>query len=260
MMPQEGWDANMKRQLAIFAGVFVVIVLLGLSYSSRVIADLTVLYPTAVDLSGAKIVLRPGTITSSQMPYHLVVEDAGRVVSKRLEQLNLRGYYQVTIEDNQLEVTVPPTENINQLISIISQKGQVEFINGGTQMPPVGQKVATETSPAVVDGGLYPVLFVGAEINTVIPPDADSGEIFYQIELKPQAAERFSRFVENHTGAYICLVIDQQVINCSTMYHWANNTLDILPNLSSGTGLSLSDLAIFLNSGPLPVSLHVVIN
>lgn len=250
----------MRRQLVIFTGVFLVIVLLGLLYSSRVIADLTVLYPTAVDLSGAKIVLRPGTVTSAQMPYHLVVEDAGRVVSKRLEQLNLKGYYQVTVEDNQLEVTVPPTENVNQLVNIISQTGQVEFINGGKQMPPVGQKVATETFPAAVDGEIYPVLFAGADINTVIPPDAGAGEIFYQIELKPQAAERFSRFVENHAGAYICLVIDQQVVSCSTMYHWANNTLDILPNLSSGTGLSLSDLAIFLNSGPLPVSLQVVTN
>jgi hypothetical protein len=31
--------------------------------------------------------------------------------------------------------------------------------------------------------------------------------------------------------------------------------LEILPNLSSGIGLGLADMAIFLNSGPLPVLL-----
>jgi hypothetical protein len=37
------------------------------------------------------------------------------------------------------------------------------------------------------------------------------------------------------------------------MYHLTGNTLEILPGLSSDTVISLADLAIFLESGPLPV-------
>jgi hypothetical protein len=42
------------------------------------------------------------------------------------------------------------------------------------------------------------------------------------------------------------------------MYHWSGETLEILPNLGGDADLSLADLAIFLSSGPLPVSLEVV--
>ncbi len=42
------------------------------------------------------------------------------------------------------------------------------------------------------------------------------------------------------------------------MYHLADNTLDILPKLESNAGLQLSDLALFLKSGPLPFPLEVV--
>jgi hypothetical protein len=33
-----------------------------------------------------------------------------------------------------------------------------------------------------------------------------------------------------------------------------------LPNLGSGTAISLADLAIFLESGPLPAPLNVITN
>jgi hypothetical protein len=44
------------------------------------------------------------------------------------------------------------------------------------------------------------------------------------------------------------------------MYHLSGNTLDILPNLGGEISINLTDLAIFLKSGPLPVSLEVMTN
>ena len=67
-------------------------------------------------------------------------------------------------------------------------------------------------------------------------------------------------FVETEPGGYICMVMDGQVLNCSVMYHFAGNSIEILPGLSSGTGISLADLAIFLESGPLPVPIEAEIH
>jgi hypothetical protein len=53
------------------------------------------------------------------------------------------------------------------------------------------------------------------------------------------------------------MVMDGEVLNCSVMYHWTDNTIEILPGLSSGTTFSLNDLSIFLSSGPLPVAVRV---
>jgi len=44
------------------------------------------------------------------------------------------------------------------------------------------------------------------------------------------------------------------------MYHWSGTVVKILPDMGSGANISLADLAIFLESGPLPAPLRVVTN
>ena len=254
---------TMKRQFAIFFVVSLVIVVLGLAYGSQVVADLTVLYPTSVDASGIKIILSPddaSTLFSTPQQYHLVAQDTRRVVARRLDQLHLTGYYSVGVHDDQLEVTLPNHENAPYIINIITRIGEVEFIDGGATSPPLGQQIKTASDTTAAEEDVYDVLFVGKEITSIVPPNPSAGEIFYQISLQPTAAERFARTLDFETHVYICLAIDKQVINCSKMYHWSDDTLDILPSLSNGSDLSLADLAVFLNSGPLPMSLEVVTN
>jgi|GEM_PF-1094337 len=254
---------TMKRQFAIFLVVSLIFVGLGLVYGSQVAADLTIFYPTSIDASEIKIVLSPDNasrlVPTSPQNFHLVAQDSKRIVAQRLDQLNLKGYYSIGIHDDQLEVTLPNNENSPYIINIITRVGEVEFIDGGTTSPPIGQQVRTGAYAATGEG-IYQILFMGKEIASIIPPDTSAGEVFYQISLQPTATERFTNSLDFATNTNICLAIDKQVINCSKMYHWSDDTLDILPNLSDGTGLSLADLAIFLNSGPLPMSLEVITN
>lgn len=245
----------MKRQFIIFWGVSVILVVLGLLYTSQVVANLTLFYPTSIEASSTKIVLSPAgdsKTTLSPKQYHLAAQDAQQVVAKRLGHLQLDGYYSVKVNDNQLEVVVPPTENMAYLLNIITRVGNVEFIDGGSDSSLVGANLRAEFQLTTGD---YQVLFAGGEIKSIIPPNSTNGEIFYQVELEPAAAQRVSNFVSRNPHAFICLTIDKQILNCSTMYHWSGNRLEILPNLSSGIGLGLADMAIFLNSGPLPVLL-----
>jgi preprotein translocase subunit SecD len=134
--------------------------------------------------------------------------------------------------------------------------GEIEFIDGGAVSPPVGREIKTgpQASPAQ---NIYQVLFTGQDVEEALPPDSTGGQIFYRLTLNATGAERFEDFVATRSGNYVCMVMDKQVINCSAMYHWRNNTLDILPNLGGGTVISLADLAVFLESGPLPLPLKV---
>jgi preprotein translocase subunit SecD len=117
------------------------------------------------------------------------------------------------------------------------------------------------TSPqADPQENVYRTLFVGQEIEAAKLPDSTTGQIFYQLTLQPAAAKRLTTFVETEPDGYICMVMDGQVLNCSVMYHQSGNTIEILPGLSSGTGISLADLAIFLKSGPLPMPLEAEIH
>ena len=54
------------------------------------------------------------------------------------------------------------------------------------------------------------------------------------------------------------MVMDEQVINCSTLYHQNGANLEILPELSSGSAISMTDLALFLHSGPSSTRLKVL--
>ena len=253
----------MKRQFGIFLVVSIILVLLGLSVTSQAIAKLTLFFPTSIEGSSTKIMLSPtddSNITLTPRQYHLVAQDAQRVVAKRLNQMQLDGYYSVKVNDNRLEVIVPQTENMGYILNVITQVGDVEFIDAGSDSAPVGNYLRTEFQLTMREANDYQVLFTGNEIKTITPPNSTNGEIFYQVELEPAAAQRVSNFVGRNPNAYVCLTIDEQVLNCSTMYYWSENTLEILPNLSSGSGLGLADMAIFLNSGPLPVSLKAQIN
>lgn len=251
----------MKRQFAIFLTILGFVSAWGLIYGSQVVAELTIFYPTSVDVPDTKIVLRPGNLSLSPAAangeYLLDVQQSQRVVARRLNELILTDYYAVTVQGKQLEVVLPEHENRPYVINVITQVGEIEFIDGGGQSPPIGQFITTGAQ-SIYGAGIYQTLFGGQEIITIDPPAADSGEIFYQIELQPAATERFAQFVNGGPKAYICVVVDRQVINCSKMYHLSGNVVDILPNLGSGSGLSLLDLAIFLKSGPLPMSLEVV--
>ena len=240
----------MKRQLAIFLTVFLALSAMWLIYGSKVVAQLRLDSRIAIDEQGTQIILTPKNSSVSQ-EYLL---EAQRVVTKRLNQLQPADYHQVLTDQGYLEVHLTDSEDAPHLINIVSRVGEVEFIDGGSE-PPIGKFVET-TSAASPSTGAYQTLFSGQDIMSVLPPE--DGQLFYQIIPTPAAAQRFSEFIMAHPNGYICLVIDDEVINCSKMYFWSGDTLEILPNLSSETGLSLSDLGVFLNSGPLPISLQVV--
>jgi preprotein translocase subunit SecD len=227
---------------------------LSLIYSSRALADL-VFYPVPADGLHDRIVLRPPpAVLANETDLETDLLIARQVVARRLEQLNLSGTYRLIAQDDQLTIILPDYEKTPYIVDIITHVGEIEFIDGGAASPPLGREIQTglQTDP---DQGVYRVLFSARGVEAVVPPD--SGQIFYRLILNAAAAQQFADFMATQPGHYVCMVIDKQVINCSAMYHWTDNTLDILPSLGSGAVVSLADLAIFLDSGPLPVPLQV---
>jgi len=246
----------MKRQFVIFPLSLLLISVFTLGYHPRALADWLLFSPTVVDNSSVKIKLTPDQSANlSKVTLEASPAQLQEVITLRLAQLKLKSY-EVQAAGEGVEVILPDHENMAYIINIISRVGEVEFINGGQRTPPLGEKVeiGAEASSA---GRVYPLLFSGDEIREVTPPDPESGEIFYQISLQAEAAQRVADFAEAKEG-YICLAIDGEVINCSTMYHWSGTMIKILPDLGSGAGISLADLAILLDSGPLPVPLRVI--
>ncbi|HEX9926694.1 MAG TPA: hypothetical protein VGD99_28870 [Anaerolineae bacterium] len=248
-----------RRQLIIFTTVLCLIGILSLAYSARALADLTTLYQNSAGPLGVELILSPDTtLTSASVASEEILLEAQQIVSQRMGNLRLAGSYSVAVEDERLVIRLPDNENMPYIASIISSVGEIEFINGGPTSPPIGRRVET-AAKANPELNVYQTLFTGQDVESALPPNSASGQIFYQLVLEPTTVKRFARFVETQPGYYMCMVMDQQVINCSKMYHWsAADTVDILPGLSSGADISLADLSIFLDSGPLPMPLKVI--
>lgn len=238
-------NVGKRWRAALFTTALVVVGMFSLVYSSSALADL-IFYPVPGSGLQTQLVLRP------EQPVNLA--DAGQVIARRLDQLNIPQSYQLVTHDSYIKVTLPDTERTPYIIDLITRVGEIEFIDGGAVSPPLGQTM--ETGSSAVEG-VYPVLFAAQEVDDVVPPDTATGQIFYRLVLNSTGAERVTNFVENQPDHYVCMVVDQQVINCSSMYHWADQTLDILPSLGSGAVVSLSDLAVFIESGPLPASFNI---
>lgn len=241
-----------KKQIAILA-ILLMLGLVSLFFGSRALADLSVFDP-ADTVFETKLVLAPDTVFPSNQEVELIA--ARPVIARRLDKLDMGGSYNVVIRDGQIEVTLPQGINIPYIASVITSIGEIAFINAGKESPPVGEKVNLGIRSG--DQPSYPILFTSREVEEVAPPDSASGQIFYRLTLEPAAAARVDSFAAENPGAYICMVLDEQVISCSAMYHQAGQNLEILPELSNGQAMNMDDLAIFLHSGPLSTRLRVV--
>lgn len=241
----------MKRQFAIFAATMMLITVVGLMSVPRVLADLVAYLPGSVEMLGTTFTLQAADPTLDTAD----LLQARHIMARRLDQLNLTGTYEIVVlpEQNQLQVTLPENENSARVINVITHIGEIAFIDGGPESPPIGDRVSLVAHPS--DRSLdYQSLFTGQDIDQIIAPDTNTGELFYQVKLQQDAAAHFNVPGKN----YVCLVLDEVVTNCSKMYHWSGSTLEILPNLGDDTGISLLDLGIFFNSGPLPAPFEVV--
>ena len=227
-------NVGKKWRASIFTVALLLVGLFSLIYSTRALADL-IFFPEPIEGFQTRVTLSPNL--SSDVD-----------VARRLVQLDVPGPYQLLTQNGQLSLMLPATEQTPYVIDLISHVGQIEFIDGGASSPPLGRWVEQDA---------YDVLFTAQDVQAVTPPNTETGQIFYRLSLTPSSTQRMAEFVANQSDHYVCMVIDRQVINCSSMYHLTGDTLDILPSLGSGNMISLNDLAVFVESGPLPVPLKV---
>ncbi|MBI1881865.1 MAG: hypothetical protein HYR94_27135 [Chloroflexi bacterium] len=233
--------------------VLCLIGVISLIYGGQALADLSVFDP-ADNVFETKLVLAPDAIIPNNQEIELI--EARPIIARRLDKLGIDGPYNLVIRHGQLEVTLPQDQNLPYIASVITSIGEIVFINGGKESPPVGEQV--NLGLRSTNQQTYPILFTSREVKGIAPPDPAAGEIFYRLTLEPAAADRFASFVAANPDSYVCMVLDGQVINCSGMYHQTNDTIEILPELSSGSAINMTDLAIFLYSGPLSTRLKVL--
>lgn len=200
----------------------------------------------------AKLILQPtaGDFTATDL------KQAAHIISQRLAQANqLESEYEVTTTADYMQLNLSRGKDAPYVAALITRVGHIEFIDGGVTNPPLKQTIQTTT---VTDptAGSYRTLFTSEEVTQFEAPT--NGDIFYQLRLKRDAATRLADFHQANPDHYLCMAVDKKVVNCSSMYHWTSQELEIIPNLMSGTNPTMAEVINFAQNGALPMALEIV--
>jgi hypothetical protein len=235
-------EACMKRQFAIFVMTFLLIAVIAAFSLPRVLGDLVPATPNPEAVIVLQAADRDGCAASDLLL-------ARHVIDQRLAYLEMGGDYEIVVRepDKALQLTLPAGEATPQLVNVVTQIGEVKFVDAGSRQPQPGHLDSV---------GDYQTIFSSGDISAVSVPEAGTGELFYQLTLQPEAAPKLDKFDTSTPGSFVCLAVDDVLASCSEMYHRNGNTLEILPSISGD--ITVDELALLLSSGPLPTRFEII--
>ncbi|MDM8526576.1 hypothetical protein QUF58_00075 [Anaerolineales bacterium HSG24] len=197
-----------------------------------------------INLLGARLVLAP---VDDNVASPTLLTEAATVIEHRLAQANLKGQFEVAVQAEYLEIILSEGQDVPYIKPLITRVGEISFIDGGVESAPLGQLSDIEH--------YQPVLTSQGVKNFERPKN---GDIFYTLSLNASFTNKLTDFMAQNPDNYICVAMDGQISNCSSMYHLNADKLMIVPNISGGSALTMAELMTFINSGALPTAFEIV--
>jgi preprotein translocase subunit SecD len=153
----------------------------------------------------------------------------------------------------------PGLEDSNSVLSTIQQTGLLEFVDFGTTPLNPGTVITTDYggNTEVAEGQiLYHTIMNGADLLTVGVTTDQFNQTVVTFDLNDEGRAIFADYTTNHTGEFLGIVLDKQVISAP----------QVDEPITEGSGMirgnfsieSANALAIQLRYGSLPVPLKVV--
>jgi hypothetical protein len=182
---------------------------------------------------------------------------AGQVLKERLSA-HLQEDIQLTLslEDNHLIVSLPPSVEPYLLLAEASRIGYVELVDGGTEFLAVGALV-TSGPQAIPDQDTYQAVLTSADFETAQAEVTQQGRPVIHFSLTPGGDARLATHTAALRGYYLCLVVDGRVTNCPILRTPLKNRTGNIELTGDATLEDARALAVLLRSGPLPVRLEI---
>ena len=221
---------------------------------------------------GLQVLLKPpaGTEFDTQ-----ALEDAASILESRANGLGVSEVIFQTAGGQYILGEFPGLTNTEEVISVLRQTGQLEFVDLGDYFLPAGTRVATmdcTTTPrpelklnedgSLADPGAgepygpFCTVMTGKDIASVNVATNQTGEIAVDFTLDEAGATIFADYTSASIGKFLAIVLDGSVISAPS----------ISSAITKGEGQitggftieEANNLAITLRYGRLPVALEVV--
>lgn len=193
-------------------------------------------------------------VTQSQL------DDTVSIIQKRLDVMQVGSATPEVEGKGTLVVTVPADARLDELISILTQRGFIEFLSTSSNPPEIGVYIMTEpgspapeASPHDKSGAIYTVVISSDDIEIgSATVNIQAGRPDLQINLNSVGKKKLADYTRGSSGSFMPVTLDKIVL-FSPMIHGeiASGSLGI-------AGLQEVELKKTLsaaNSGVLPVLL-----
>ena len=188
--------------------------------------------------------------------------NAKNILQNRANALGVSEVVMQTAGDRRIVAEFPGVTNPEEVVSALKQTALLEFVDMGSTPLPEGTTVQTdfgvENAPIATEGGetVYHTVMTGAGLDTASVTRDKTGEYAISFVLKSDATDIFGEYTTSHTGQYLAIVLDKQVISAPVI---KNPITDGQGQISgSFTQETAQTLAVQLRSGALPIPIKVV--
>lgn len=220
---------------------------------------LVLLYLALLGVQSSTAEMMPSVMTfeatQSASTKHMIV--ASDVLQKRFSSyLPNDAQPAVSVKGNRLAISLPSDAEPSIVVAEASRVGRVELVDGGTEFLPLNRIVATGPH-AVPDQNLYEVVLTSDDFEVVEAKLKDSGRPAIDFVLSPAGDAHLSAHTAELGGYYLCLVIDNRVVNCPILRTPLTDRRGTIELTGDATLDDARTLAMLIRSGPLPLPLKL---
>ena len=216
-----------------------------------------------LDLQGGVQVLMEADVPESQEILPEDMNTVRQIINQRINGLGV-SEAQVQIEsDRRILVELPGVSDTQTAVELISDTALLEFIDTGRQPLPPGVCVRTtenngqssrceQLRPLGDDAPVYETVLMGSDLANASVNSDILGQYQVAFELTPEAAPLLEAYTASHTGEFMTIVLDKQVISSPQIQATISDAGSITGNFTLEEAQSL---ALQLRYGSLPVPL-----
>ena len=217
-----------------------------------------------LDLQGGIQTLLTANVPAGQEPDAASLEATRLIIEKRAQSLLLTTPVVQTLNERHIIVDLPGSGGLRQTIDTLQATGVVEFIDAGALSMPPGTIVETTlggpsteepTAPVTPTARIFTTVLSNDDLAAIMLRQTGTNQYNISFALTEQATPGFTIFTAGHSGQYLCVAIDKEVISCAFLPDSPLEGGGGIPVFLSDAGAQRVD--VLLRYGSLPVPMQV---
>lgn len=244
-----------------------------------------------LDLQGGLQVLLEVDLPEDYPVEAQALQDARQILENRSNALGVSEVVFQVAGNRRIVGEFPGLTNTEEVISVLKETGQLEFVDMGstpvqegvviktdlggsasalttaTPQPSATAEATVESAagvtpqptaeaPALPEEKVWHTVMTGDQLKSVGVTTDNLGKYIVQFELKPEGQKIFADFTTNNVGKYLGLVLDKKVISAPVIRSAITEGRGVIEG--NFTYETANALAVQLRYGSLPIPLKVV--